>query len=192
MGEGKNKKCFQDLSECQLFLEFPFNIFFSTLLLQSSTPSLNFTSQNLMRTLFIFFFLTLFSFFWIFFFWIFFLLWILTQTTTLKQIDQIQSWNTMDKGFKKERLIKRLNGVTSDNVSKKRKIHIWLKVDKNGQISSLKDKYSSFNINDFKRFKCGIYIYIYIFYWPKERTMRLQQGKYVTYFQMNFKIRNNK
>ena len=28
MGEGKYKKCFQDLSECQLFLEFPFNIFF--------------------------------------------------------------------------------------------------------------------------------------------------------------------
>ena len=44
----------------------------------------------------------------------------------------------MDKGFKKERLIKRLNGVTSDNVSK-RKTHIWLKVDKNGLISSLKD-----------------------------------------------------
>ena len=27
----------------------------------------------------------------------------------------------MDKGFKKERLIKRLNGVTSDNVSRKKK-----------------------------------------------------------------------
>ena len=62
----------------------------------------------------------------------------------------------MDKGFKKERLIKRLNGVTRDNVSRKRKTHIWLKVDKNDLISSLKDYYSSFNINDFKRFKCGI------------------------------------
>ena len=61
----------------------------------------------------------------------------------------------MDKGFKKERLIKRLNGVTRDNVSRKRKTHIWLKVDKNGLISSLKDQYSSFNINDFKRFKYG-------------------------------------
>ena len=125
-----NKKCFQDLSECQPFLEFPFNyFFFSTLLLQNSTPSFHFTSQNLMRTLFIFFFLTLSfssSFFFLFFFSILFflLLWILAQTTTLKQTDQILSWNTMDKGFKKERLIKRLNGVTSDNVSKKEK-HIY-------------------------------------------------------------------
>ena len=39
---------------------------------------------------------------------------------------------------------------------RKRKTHIWLKLDKNGLISSLKDQYSSFNINDFKRFKCGI------------------------------------
>ena len=45
----------------------------------------------------------------------------------------------MDKGFKKEKLIKRLNGVTRDNVSRKRKTHIWLKVDKNGLISSLND-----------------------------------------------------
>ena len=158
MGEGKYKKCFQDLSECQLFLEFPFNIFFFSplLLLQSSIPSFHFISQNLMRTLIIIFFLTLFpssssfffsSFFFFssqfflffFFFFFFFLLWILAQTTTLKQTDQIPSWNTMDKGFKKERLIKRLNGVTRDNVSRKRKTHIWLKVDKNGLISSLKD-----------------------------------------------------
>ena len=55
---------------------------------------------------------------------LFFLLWILVQTTTLKQTDQIQSWNTMDKGFKKERLIKRLNGVTSDNVSKKKNTYM--------------------------------------------------------------------
>ena len=129
MGEGKYKKCFQDLSECQLFLEFPFNIFFSTLLLQSSTPSLNFTSQNLMRTLFIFFFLTLFLFFSFFlfnFYSFFFLLWILFQTTTLKQTNQIPSWNTMDKGFKKERLIKRLNRVTSDNVSRKKKQNTYM------------------------------------------------------------------
>ena len=33
----------------------------------------------------------------------------------------------------------------------------------------------------------------YIFFlWPKERVMRLQQGKYIVHFQMNFKIRNNK
>ena len=76
---------------------------------------------------------------------------------------------------------------------RKRKTHIWLKVDKNGLISSLKDQYSSFNINDFKRFKCGIKSdFFFFFSWPKERTMRLQQGKYVTHFQMNFKIRNNK
>ena len=125
MGEGKYKKCFQDLSECQLFLEFPFNIFFffTSSSFQSSISSFHFTSQNLIRTLFIFFFLTLFLFF-LFFFWIlffFFLLWILAQTTTLKQTDQISSWNTMDKGLKKERLIKRLNRVTRDNVSRKRK-----------------------------------------------------------------------
>ena len=112
--------------------------FFSPILLQSSTSSLHFTSQNLMRTLFIFFFLTLFLFSFLFFLFFFFLLWILAQTTTLKQIDQILSWKTMDKGFKKERLIKSLNKVTSDNVSKKKKTHIWLKVDKNGLISSLK------------------------------------------------------
>ena len=111
--------------------------FFSPILLQSSTSSLHFTSQNLMRTLFIFFFLTLFLFSFLFFLFFFFLLWILAQTTTLKQIDQILSWKTMDKGFKNERLIKSLNKVTSDDVSKK-KTHIWLKVDKNGLISSLK------------------------------------------------------
>ena len=125
------------------FLEFPFNIFFFFISssFQSSIPSFQFTSQNLMRTFFIFFFLTLFpsSFFSFFLNFFFFLLWILVQTTTLKQTNKIPSWNTMDKGFKKERLIKRLNGVTSGNVSKKRKTHIWLKADKNGPISSLKD-----------------------------------------------------
>ena len=131
MGEGKYKKCFQDLSECQLFLEFPFNIFFffffsPLLLLQSSIPSFHFTSQNLMRTLFIFFFFDTFLFFFFFFsqFFFFSFLWILAQTTTLKQTDQIPSWNTMDKGFKKERLIKRLNGVTSDNVLRKKKTYM--------------------------------------------------------------------
>ena len=65
-----------------------------------------------------------FSFFFLNFLNFFFLLWILTQTTTLKQTDQIPSWNTMDKGFKKERLIKKLNGVTSDNVSKKKNTYM--------------------------------------------------------------------
>ena len=124
MGKGKHKKCFQDLLKCQLFLEFPFNyFFFPLLLLQNSIPSFHFTSQNLMRTLFIIFFLTLFPFFFLFFF---FLLWILFQTTTLKQTDQIPSWNTMDKGFKKERLIKRLNEVTSDNVTRKKKKNTYM------------------------------------------------------------------
>ena len=118
--------------------------FFTSSSFQSSIPSFHFTSQNLIRTLFIFLFFDTFLFFFFFFFFFsqfffFFLLWILAQTTTLKQIDQIPSWNTMDKGFKKERLIKRLNGVTRDNVSRKRKTHIWLKVDKNGLISSLND-----------------------------------------------------
>ena len=54
----------------------------------------------------------------------FFLLWILAQTTTLKQTDQIPSWNTMDMGFKKERLIKRLNGITSNNVSKRKNTYM--------------------------------------------------------------------
>ena len=49
--------------------------------------------------------------------------------------------------------------MTSDDVSKKKKNpHIWLKVSKNGLISSLKDQYSSFNIHYFKRLKCGIKI----------------------------------
>ena len=95
------------------------NCFFSPLLLQNSTPSFHFTSQNLMRTLFIFFFFFSLNYY-------FFLLWILAQTTILKQIDQIPSWNTMDKGFKKERLIKRLNKVTSDNVSRKKKKNTYM------------------------------------------------------------------
>ena len=45
---------------------------------------------------------------------------------------------------------------------RKRKTHIWLKVDKNSLISSLKDQYSSFNINDFKRFKCSIKSYFFL------------------------------
>ena len=143
------------MSECQLFLEFPFNyfffqlFFFKTVLLPSISlhkiwwePFLfssfwHFSFSFSFYSLNSFFFSSLNSFFFFPFF--FFLLWILTQTTTLKQTDQIPSWNTMDKGFKKERLIKRLNGVTRDNVSRKRKTHIWLKVDKNGIISSLKD-----------------------------------------------------
>ena len=32
----------------------------------------------------------------------------------------------MDKGFKKEMLIKRLNGVTSDNVSRKKKKNTYM------------------------------------------------------------------
>ena len=32
----------------------------------------------------------------------------------------------MDKGFKKEKLIKRLNGVTSDNVSRKKKQNTYM------------------------------------------------------------------
>ena len=100
--------------------------FFSPLLfLQSSTSSLHFTYQNLMRTLLIFFFLTLFLFSFFFYF-LFFLLWILAQTTKLKQTDQIPSWNTRDKGFKKERLIKRLDEVTSDNVSRKKKQNTYM------------------------------------------------------------------
>ena len=75
---------------------------------------------------------------------------------------------------------------------RKRKTHIWLKVDKNGLISSLKNQYSSFNINDFKRFKCGIKSDFFFFSWPKERTMRLQQRKYVMHFQMNFETRKIK
>ena len=142
MGKGKYKKCFQDLSKCQLFLEFPFNYFFFQLFF-FKTVLLPFISLHK-----IWWEPFLFSSFWhfsfsssFFFSFFFFLLWILAQTTTLKQTDQISSWNTMDKGLKKERLIKRLNRVTRDNVSRKRKskTHIWLKVDKNGLISSLKD-----------------------------------------------------
>ena len=116
-------------------------IFFNSSSFQSSIPSFHFTSQNLMRTLFIFFFLTLFLFFFsLSFSFFFFLLWILAQTTTLKQTDQISSWNTMDKGFKKERLLKGSMGwLAIMYQERKRKTHIWLKVDKNCLISSLKD-----------------------------------------------------
>ena len=130
-----NKKCFQDLSECQLFLEFPFNFFFhlffyKTILLPSISlhkiwwePFL-FSSFWHFSFSFLFLFILFFSF--LFFFFFLFLLWILAQTTTLKQTDQISSWNTMVKGFKKERLIKRLNGMTSDNVSRKKKKNTYM------------------------------------------------------------------
>ena len=122
MGEGKFKIC-RNVNSFWNFHSTNFFFFSPLLPLQNSIPSLHFTSQNLMRTFFIFFFLTLFpsSFFSFFLNFFFFLLWILAQTTTLKQTDQIPSWNTMDKGFEKEMLIKRLNGVTRDNVSRKRK-----------------------------------------------------------------------
>ena len=147
MGKGKYKKCFQDLSKCQLFLEFPFNYFFFQLFF-FKTVLLPFISlhkiwwEPFLFSSFWHFSLLLFFFFFFFSkFFFFIILFINAQTTTLKQTDQISSWNTMDKGLKKERLIKRLNRVTRDNVSRKRKskTHIWLKVDKNGLISSLKD-----------------------------------------------------
>ena len=88
----------------------------------------------------------------------------------------------MDKGFKKERPIKRFNGVTRDNVSRKRKKkHIWLKVDKNSLISSLKDQYSSFNINDFKRFKYGIKSDIYIFFFLAKRKINETTTREICY-----------
>ena len=120
MGKGKYKKCFQDLSECQLFLEFPFNIFFfnSSSSKQYSFLKFHFSKFNENPFYFLLFDNFPFSFF--------FLFWILTQTTTLKQTNQIPSWNTMDKGFKKERLIKRLNRVTSDNVSRKKKQNTYM------------------------------------------------------------------
>ena len=124
MGEGKYKKCFQDLSECQLFLEFPFNIFFFT---SSSSSSKQYSFLPFHFSKFdenSFYYLLFHTF--PFFFFFFFFLWILFQTTTLKQTDQIPSWNTMDKGCKKEMLIKRLNGVTSNNVSRKKKKNTYI------------------------------------------------------------------
>ena len=136
MGKGKYQKCFQDLSKCQLFLEFPFNYFFfnSSSSKQYSFLPFHFTKFDENPFYFLLFwhfsfsfsfyslnFFFFFEFFFLFSFYFFFLLWILAQTTTLKQTDQISSWKTMDKGFKKERLIKRLNGVISDNVSRKKK-----------------------------------------------------------------------
>ena len=106
-------------------------IFFFSPLFQSSTSSLHFTFQNLMRTLLIFFFLTLSfssSFFFLFFFSQFFFFSSLNSCTNhhIETTNQIPSWNTMDKGFKKERLIKRLNGVISDNVSRKKKKNTYM------------------------------------------------------------------
>ena len=134
MGEGKYKKCFQDLSECQLFLEFRFNIFFFNSSSSKQYSFLKFHFSKFNENPFYFLLFDNFPFYF------FFLFWILTQTTTLKQTNQIPSWNTMDKGFKKERLIKRLIGwLAIMYQERKRKTHMWLKVDKNGLISSLKD-----------------------------------------------------
>ena len=102
--------------------------FFSPLLLQSSTPSFHFTSQKFDENPFYFLLFDTFPLFIYFFFLnsFFFLLWILFQITTLKQTNQIPSWNTMDKGCKKEMLIKRLNRVTSDNVLRKKKKNTYI------------------------------------------------------------------
>ena len=63
----------------------------------------------------------------------------------------------MDKGFKKERLIKRLNGVTSDNVSRKKKKNTYMAQSRQKWPNLISQSLvCSFNINDFKRFKCGI------------------------------------
>ena len=121
MGKGKYKKCFQDLSECQLFLEFPFNYFFFHLFFFKPTLLPSISLLKIWWEPFLFSSFWHFSFFFFFSFYsFFFLLWILFQTTTLRKTNQIPSWNTMDKGFKKERLIKRLNKVTSDDVSRKK------------------------------------------------------------------------
>ena len=125
MGEGKYQKCFQELSECQLFLEFPFNIFFF-FTSSSSSKQCSFLSFHFSKFDDNSFYYLLFDTFPFFFFFFFFLLWILFQTTTLKQTNQIPSWNTVDKGFKKEMLIERLNGVTSDNVSRKKKKNTYM------------------------------------------------------------------
>ena len=68
---------------------------------------------------------------------------------------------------------------------RKRKTHIWLKVDKNGLISSLKDQYSSFNINNFKRFKCGIKSKFFFFFlgqkkeqWDYNKGIMLRTSKW--------------
>ena len=124
-----NKKCFQDSRNVNSFWNFHSTFFFFY-----SSPSkqyffLTFHFSKFDENSFYFLLSDTFAFFFFFFspFFslIFFSSWILSQTTTLKQTDQISSWSTMDKGFKKERLIKRLNGVTSDNVSRKKsKTHI--------------------------------------------------------------------
>ena len=127
MGEGKYKKCFQDLSECQLFFGISIQHFFFTSSSSSKQYSFlpfHFTKFDENPFYFLLFDTFPFLFFFFLFLFFFFLLWILAQTTTLKQIYQISSWNTMDKGFKKERLIKRLNGVTSDNVLRKKKTYM--------------------------------------------------------------------
>ena len=124
MGEDKYKKCFQDWLECQHFWNFHlisfFQLFFFKAILLPYISLLKIWWEP-----------CLFSSFWHFSFSFsfsnfFFLLWIFVQTTTLKWTDQIPSWNTVDKGFKKERLIKRLNGVTSDNVSRKKKKNTYM------------------------------------------------------------------
>ena len=129
--------------------------------------------------LFLFFFNSFFSFYFIFFF---FLLWILAQTTTLKQTNQISSWNTMDKGFKKERLIKRLNKVTSDDVSRKKTQNTYMAQSRQKWPNLISQRLVQFIQHQWLQ-------KIQVWHCLEERTMRLQQGKYVMHFQINFKIR---
>ena len=138
MGEDKYKKCFQDLSECQLFLEFPFNkffffhlyFFFKTVFLPSISLLKIWWEPFLFSSFWHFPFF--FSFFNSFFFSFFF-----------EFSHKPSRWNKLIKFHLKTLWIRALRRKGSTGwlaiMYQKRKTHIWLKVDKNGLISSLKD-----------------------------------------------------
>ena len=143
MGEGKYKKCFQDLSECQLFLEFPFNnfsfqLFFFKAVLLPYISLLKIWWEPFLFSSF-WYFSFLFFFLWILFFLFFFSSFGFFQfffSFFFEFSHKPPHWNKLIKFHletlwiralrKKERLIKRLNGVTSDNVSRKKKKNTYM------------------------------------------------------------------
>ena len=124
-----NKKCFQDLLECQLFLEFPFNIFFFNFSSSSKEYSfLTFHFSKFDENPFYFLILTLF-----FFFEFFFLSSL--NSFSLNFFAQPPYWNKLIKfhletlwirALRKKGLIKRLNKVTNDNVSRKKNLNTYM------------------------------------------------------------------
>lgn len=124
--KGKNNKVFSRIIELStlfdIFISFLFPTFFSSII-HYIFFMVHFFNLTIFFWLFFFFFPLLFAdFFHPFLNFSFFVFAIPTLSLYFHHsdiIEQVYSWNTLGKRFKKERLINRLNRVTNNNVSRK-------------------------------------------------------------------------